>query len=163
MFNMNFKRKQKKSWFQTSLLKIAFKISSEVKFSTRRSFSLSHLWRVFKRKFLRKIFGPVRFGSDPHILSNSELYELLNDIDIVQRINNKQLRCLNLVVRMKENATARQVFHAEISESRRRTKSRQSCHRLVWLIGVKARKKQRRLEECVKVDRNPLIGLLMAN
>ena len=39
--------------------------------------------RVFKRKDLRKIFGPVRVEDDFRIRFNSELYELLNDIDIV--------------------------------------------------------------------------------
>ena len=42
---------------------------------------------VFERKVLRKIFRPVRVGDDFRICSNSELYMLLNDIDVVQRIN----------------------------------------------------------------------------
>ena len=32
--------------------------------------------RVFKRKVLRKIFGPVRVGADFRIRYSSELYEL---------------------------------------------------------------------------------------
>ena len=43
--------------------------------------------RVFERKILRKIFGPVRVGDNCHIRFNSELYELLNDTDVVQHIN----------------------------------------------------------------------------
>ena len=43
--------------------------------------------RVFERKVVRKIFGPVQVGNDFRIRYNSELYELLNDMDIVQRIN----------------------------------------------------------------------------
>ena len=39
--------------------------------------------RVFERKVLRKIFGPVGVGDDFRILFNSELHELLNDIDVV--------------------------------------------------------------------------------
>ena len=39
--------------------------------------------RVFDIKVLRKIFGPVLVGNDFHIRSNSELYELLNNIDVV--------------------------------------------------------------------------------
>ena len=46
--------------------------------------------RVFRKKFLRKIFGPVEVVDDFLILSNSELYELLNDVDFVQSINNIQ-------------------------------------------------------------------------
>ena len=44
--------------------------------------------RVFERKVLRKIFGPVRVGSDFGIRSNNEL---LNEIDFVQRINIQRL------------------------------------------------------------------------
>ena len=39
--------------------------------------------RVFERKVLRKIFGTVRVGDDFCIRFNSELYKLLNDIDVV--------------------------------------------------------------------------------
>ena len=42
--------------------------------------------RVFQRKVLRKLFGPVRVGGDFRIRFNSELYELLYDMDVVQRI-----------------------------------------------------------------------------
>ena len=42
--------------------------------------------RVFERKVIRKMFDTVRVGNDFRIRSNSELYELLNDIDVVQRI-----------------------------------------------------------------------------
>ena len=88
--------------------------------------------RVFERKVLRKIFGAVRVGDDFRIRFNSELYELLNDMDVV--------RWLGHVVRMEEYAPARQVFVAGICGSRRRgrpcircgkTKSRKPCHRLV--------------------------------
>ena len=40
---------------------------------------------VFKRKVLRKIFDPVRVGDDFRARFNYELYELLNDMDVVQR------------------------------------------------------------------------------
>ena len=76
--------------------------------------------RVFERKVLRKIFGPVRVGDDFRIRYNSELYELLNDMDVVQRINIQRLRWLGHVVRMEEDAPARRVFDAEICGSRRR-------------------------------------------
>ena len=54
--------------------------------------------RVFERKVLHKIFGPVRVGNDFRNRFNSELYELLNDIDVVQRINIQRLRWLVHVV-----------------------------------------------------------------
>ena len=51
---------------------------------------------------------------------NSELYELLNDMDVVQRINIQRLGLLGHVVRMEEDAPARRVFDAGICGSRRR-------------------------------------------
>ena len=79
--------------------------------------------RVFERKALRKTFGPVRVGDDFRIRFNSELYELLNDMDVVQRINIQRLRWLGRVVRMEEDAPARRVFDAGICGSRRRGRS----------------------------------------
>ena len=70
--------------------------------------------RVFERKVLRKIFGPVRVGDDFRIRFNSELYELLNDIDVVQHINIQRLRWLGHNVRKEEDAPARRVFDAVI-------------------------------------------------
>ena len=76
--------------------------------------------RVFVRKVLRRIFGPVRVGDDFRIRFNSELYELLNDIDVMQRINIQRLRWLGHVIRMEENGPARRVFDASICRSQRR-------------------------------------------
>ena len=70
--------------------------------------------RVFERKVLRKIFAPVQVGDDFRIRFNSKPYELLNDTDVVQRINNQRLRWPGHVVRMEENAPARRVFDAGI-------------------------------------------------
>ena len=89
--------------------------------------------KVFERKVQRKIFGPVR--DDFRIRFNSELYELLNDMDVVQRIKIQQLRWLGQVVRMEEDAPARRVF-AEIGKeddlaSVGKIKSSKPCHRLV--------------------------------
>ena len=75
--------------------------------------------RVFERKVLRKIFGLVRVGDDFRIRFNSELYELLKDMDVVQRINIQRLRWLGHVVRMEDDAPARRVFDAGICGSRR--------------------------------------------
>ena len=76
--------------------------------------------RVFERKLLRKIFGPVRVGDDFRIRFKSELYELLNDMDVVHRNNIQRLRWLGDVVRMEKDAPARRVFDAGICASRRR-------------------------------------------
>ena len=75
---------------------------------------------MFERKVLRKIFGLVRVGDDFRIRYNSELYELLNELDVVQRINIQRLRWLGHVVRTEEDARAKRVFDASIYRSRRR-------------------------------------------
>ena len=76
--------------------------------------------RVFERKVLCKIFGSVRVSDNFRIRYNSVLYELLNDLDVVQRINIQQLRWLGHAVRMEEDALARRIFDVGICGSRRR-------------------------------------------
>ena len=76
--------------------------------------------RVFERKVLRNIFGQVRVDDDFRIRFNSKVYELLNDLDVVQRINIQRLRWLGHVVRMEKNAVVTWVFDAGICGSRRR-------------------------------------------
>ena len=101
-------------------------------------------FRAFERKVLLKIFGPVRVGDDLRI--NSELYELLNDIDVVQRINIQRLHWLGHVVRMEEDAPERRVVDAGICGSRQkddlvsvgRAKSRKPCHGFMGPIDVGA-------------------------
>lgn len=39
---------------------------------------------VFDKKIQRKIFGPIGAGDE---LTNKELYDLFNDLNVVQRIN----------------------------------------------------------------------------
>ena len=75
----------------------------------------------------------MRVCNDFHIRFNSELYELLNDIDVVQRINIQRLRWLGYVVRMEEDAPVGRIFDAEVGEeddflSVRRIKSRKLCN-----------------------------------
>ena len=62
----------------------------------------------------------MRVDDDFRIQFNIGLYELLNDIDVVQRINIQRL--LGHVVRMEEDAPPRRVFDAGICGSRRRGK-----------------------------------------
>ena len=47
--------------------------------------------RAFERKLLCKIFAAVRVADEYRIWCNSELYELLNNMDFVQRINIQRL------------------------------------------------------------------------
>ena len=95
--------------------------------------------RVFERQVLRKIYGVVRVDDDFRIRFNSELCKLLNNIDVMQRINIQSLRWLGYVVSMEEDAPAKPVFDVGICRSQQN---------------------QRRLEVCIATGRNPLIGLL---
>ena len=96
--------------------------------------------RVLERKALRKIFGPVRVGDDFRIRFNSGLYELLNDIDVVERINIQRLQWLCHVIRMEENAPAKRVFDAGIYGSRQRERHcihwKDQIEEILTLIGV---------------------------
>ena len=56
----------------------------------------------------------MRIGNDFRLRYNSELYELLNDMNVVQRINIQRLHWLRHVVRMEEDAPARRVFDAVV-------------------------------------------------
>ena len=76
--------------------------------------------RGFERKVLRTIFGPVQVGDGFRIRFNSELYKLLNDLDVEHRINIQRLSWLGHVVRMEENASAIRIFDEGIFGSRRR-------------------------------------------
>ena len=59
-------------------------------------------------------------GDEFRFRFNIELYELLNDMHVMQRINIQRLRWLGHVVRMEEDAPAGRVFDAGICGSRRR-------------------------------------------
>ena len=70
--------------------------------------------RVFEREVFSKILDSMRVGNDFLIRFNSTLYELLNDVDIVQRINIQLLRWLGHIVGMEEDALAIWVCNARI-------------------------------------------------
>ena len=53
-------------------------------------------------------------GDNFRIRYNSDMYELFNDMDVVQRINIHRLRWLDHVICMKKNAPARRVFDAKV-------------------------------------------------
>ena len=122
--------------------------------------------RVFERNVRRTTFGPVPVGDDFRIRFSSELYEVLNNIGVVQCINIQRLCWLGHVVRMEENAPARRVYVAGIYRSRRREGP---CIRLKnqiekALSSIRANDWHRReRSKCAWKDvsrRNPLIGLL---
>ena len=60
----------------------------------------------------------MRFGNGFRIRSNSDLYGLFNNIDIVQRINSLQLSWLEHINGIKEDVPASPVFDAGICVGR---------------------------------------------
>ena len=67
---------------------------------------------------LCKILGPVLVRDDFCIRYKSELFEVLNDMDVVQGIIIERQHWLGHAVRMKEDTPARWVFAAGICRSR---------------------------------------------
>ena len=70
--------------------------------------------KVFERKELYKMFGPVSVGDEWSIRTNRELYELFIDMDVAKRSNNQRFRWLGHVVRMDEHGPPRRVFNAVV-------------------------------------------------
>ena len=62
----------------------------------------------------------MRVDDDFRIQINIGQYELLNDIEVVQRINIQPLRWLDHVARMEEDASAGWVFNAKTCGSQRK-------------------------------------------
>ena len=62
----------------------------------------------------------LQVGGDFCIQSNTKVYELLDDMDIVEHINMQRLIRLSQVVRMERNFSARCLFHVGISGNRYR-------------------------------------------
>ena len=65
-----------------------------------------------EKSYIRSSIQKELAGDGFLIRSNGKLYEVLNVIDIIQRINIQVLRWLGFVVRMKEQAPSRLVSDA---------------------------------------------------
>jgi hypothetical protein len=75
--------------------------------------------RVFERKVLRRIYGPVREGERWRIRSNRELEEILKGEDIVRFVKSRWLAWLGHVEQMDEERMPRKLLHGR-TEGRRR-------------------------------------------
>ncbi|XP_073814500.1 uncharacterized protein [Musca autumnalis] len=65
---------------------------------------------VFERKILRKIYGPICVDGEYRRRMNIELYQLYNDINIVERIEIQRLRWLGHVIRMSDDEPAKKAY-----------------------------------------------------
>jgi hypothetical protein len=87
--------------------------------------------RVFERKVLRRIYGPVRESERWRLRSNQELEEILRGEDIVRFVKSRRLAWLGHVERMGEERMPRRLLHGRIEERRRRGRPRKR-----WLQGL---------------------------
>jgi hypothetical protein len=86
---------------------------------------------VFKRKILRRLFGPICEGGQWQNRYKRELEELYNETNIVNVIKYSRLRWAGHVVRMDDNELPKQILwtNAGGQSGRGRPKSR-------WIDGV---------------------------
>jgi hypothetical protein len=80
--------------------------------------------RVFERKAVRRIYGPVREGERWRIRSNQELEEILGGEDIVKFVKSRRLAWLGHVERMEEERMLRKLLHGRMEGRRRRGRPR---------------------------------------
>jgi hypothetical protein len=80
--------------------------------------------RVFERKVLRRIYGPVREGERWRIRSNRAVEEILRGEDIVRFVKSRRLAWLDHVERMGEERMQRKLLHGKIEGRRRRGRPR---------------------------------------
>lgn len=88
--------------------------------------------RIFERKILRKIFGPVREEDGWRIRMNHELDRLIDGADIVRFVKAQRIRWLGHVERMREERWARKVMEWKPPGRRARGRPRKR-----WLDDVR--------------------------
>ena len=69
-----------------------------------------NLLRIFERKILRKIYGPIQEGDMWRIRDNEELNRSINGKDIVKFIKPQRIRWLGHVKRMEVEAMPRKMM-----------------------------------------------------
>ena len=92
-----------------------------------------NLLRIFERKILRKIYGPVQKGDTWRIRYNEELNRFIKGKDIVKFIKAQRIRWLGHVQRMEAGAMPRRVMEGRLFIGRRK-----GTPRLRWVDDVVA-------------------------
>jgi hypothetical protein len=92
-----------------------------------------NLLRIFERKILRKIYGPIREGDIWRIRNNEELNRCINGEDILKFIKGQRVRWLGHVKRMEMGAMPRKMMEARLFIGRRKGRPR-----LRWMDDVVA-------------------------
>jgi len=75
---------------------------------------------VFERKFLRKIYGPVRESELWRIRRNDELEDIIKVENIVRFIKCQRIRWLGHIERMQDIAIPRRMLCGKLYATRRR-------------------------------------------
>jgi hypothetical protein len=87
-----------------------------------------NLLRIFERKILRKIYGPIRERDTWRIRNNEELNRSINGEDIVKCIKAQRIRWLGHLKRMEMGAMPRKMMEGRLFIGRR-----QGRPRLRWM------------------------------
>ena len=75
---------------------------------------------VFERKFLRKIYGPVKENKIWRIRQNDELEDIIKSENIVRLIKCQRIRWLGHVERMQDTAIPKKMLYGKLYATRRR-------------------------------------------
>ena len=89
--------------------------------------------RIFERKILRKIYGPVQEGDTWRIRYNEELNRSIKGKDIVKFIKAQRIRWLGHVKRMEAGARPRRMMEGRLFTGRRKGRPH-----LRWMVDVVA-------------------------
>jgi hypothetical protein len=80
--------------------------------------------RIFERKIMRKIYGPIQEGDIWRTRYNEELNRLMNGKDIVKFIKAQRIRWLGYVKRMQVGAMPRRMMERRLFTGRRKGRPR---------------------------------------
>ena len=90
--------------------------------------------RIFERKILRKIYGPVQEGGTWRIRYNEELNRFIKGKDIVKFIKAQTIRCLGHVKRMQAGAMPRRMMEGRLFIGRSKGRPRLTLRLLMSYI-----------------------------
>jgi hypothetical protein len=76
--------------------------------------------RVFERKVLRRIYGPVCIQGEWRLRTNAELNNLLGHADLVRFIKSQRLSWLGHVERMEEQRMPRKILKNKMRGTKRK-------------------------------------------
>jgi hypothetical protein len=98
--------------------------------------------RIFERKILRKVYGPVQEGDTWRIRYNEELNRFIKGEDIVKFIKAQRIRWLGHVKRMEAGAIPKRMMEGRLFTGRRKGRPR-----LIWMDCVLADLKAMRIKQ----------------